>query len=70
MTDLKNIIAQNIKARRDATGLKQEAFAAEVGATQKSLSHYEKARCLPTIDRLISIARYTGVTVDWLLQEH
>ena len=48
-------------------GISQEKLAEEINVTQASISLYENGSNIPT-DALISIARYFGVTLEYLLR--
>lgn len=52
---------------RHRFGISQEKLAEEINVTQASVSLYENGSNIP-IDALISIARYFGVTLDYLLR--
>ena len=52
---------------RHKFGISQEKLAEEINATQASVSLYENGSNIP-VDALISIARYFGVTLEYLLR--
>lgn len=56
-----------LKALRKAKGIGQEELAQAIGVQRASVSQYENSGTYPTVDRLIRIARYFGVTTDYLL---
>ena len=67
---INRIIGQNIKSDRKGTGLTQEKYAEMVGCSQKSVQHYEVGRVTPSVELLHNIAKKSGKTVDWFLNEH
>lgn len=49
--------------------ISQSMLARKIGTTQKSISNYEKAYCLPPAHVLAALAECFGLTMDELLQE-
>lgn len=60
-------LPQRIRERRKELGLKQGDLAAEIGATQATISSYESGETSPTADMLVAIARVLRTSPDWLL---
>lgn len=58
---------ENIRTLRMARGLSQVDFAARVGVTKQCASNWENDNVLPSIEMLIKLADFFGVTTDYLL---
>ncbi len=69
MNNLASIIGKNVVALRKARGLTQQELAEEIHYSDKSISKWELGYAAPSVDILIDIARFFGVTVDYLLTE-
>ena len=69
MNNLASIIGKNVAALRKARGLTQQELAEEIHYSDKSISKWELGYAAPSVDILIDIARFFGVTVDYLLTE-
>jgi transcriptional regulator with XRE-family HTH domain len=54
---------------RKREGLSQEALAEMLGVSRQAVSRWEQGTALPDGGKLLSCARYFGVSVDWLLDE-
>ena len=52
----RRVVAANIKQRRKALGLTQEALAQEAGISSQHLSKIERCACSPTMDTMVRIA--------------
>lgn len=61
--------ATRLKSLRDELGLSQAKLAKEIGATQKAIDFWEKGINEPKASYIISLARFFGVTTDYLLGE-
>ena len=57
----------NLKKLRKARNLTQQELGAKIGLSKAVVSKYENGIGYPTFDVLIQIARYFGVTTDYLL---
>ena len=55
-----------LRLLREEKELKQETVARDLGISRSSLSTYEKG-LTPSIDNAISLARYYGVSLDYIL---
>lgn len=60
-------LGTNIRALRKAKGLTLEEVGNAVGIKRASVSAWESSDTRPDLDRLVSLARLFGVTVDYLL---
>ena len=57
---------ERLKALREDAGLSQRALAKELGLGNTTISAWESNQIPPTLPRLILIAQYFGVTIDFL----
>ena len=57
----------NLKALRTARGLTQKELGERVGLSKAVVSKYENALGYHTLDMVVTIADYFGVTTDFLL---
>ena len=69
----KNIIMENkstfgekLKELRLERGLGQVALAKELDVGKSVISLWELNKCEPTLSKLIAIAKFFGVSIDWL----
>ena len=58
---------ENLKRLRQARGLTQQELGSRVGLSKAVVSKYENALGYPTLDTLITLAAYFGVTTDYRL---
>ncbi len=70
ITEIRQNIAVNISAMRNAAGLTQAQFAERLNYTDKAISKWERGESVPDIAVLWQIADMFGVTVDWLISDH
>lgn len=61
-----SLFHERFKALRDVSGKTQAKIAEDLGMTPQALSYYANGR-EPSYDTLIAIAKYFGVTTDYLL---
>ncbi|MTI80314.1 MAG: helix-turn-helix transcriptional regulator [Firmicutes bacterium] len=61
-------VNRRIKLLRNITGLKQKEFSEAIGISQGNLSEMERNKFKPSIDTIISISRYFGISTEWLLK--
>ena len=59
-------IGNNICKLRVARGLTQESLGMKIGLTPSAISNIEKSASYPSIDTLIKLAEFFGVTLDYL----
>ena len=62
-------VAANIKQRRKALGLTQEALAQEAGISSQHLSKIERCACSPTMDTMVRIALSLDTTPAALFED-
>lgn len=58
---------ENLKTLRTARGLTQKELGDRVGLSKAVISKYENALGYPTLDMVITLASFFGVTTDHLL---
>ncbi len=61
------MLSENIRLLRQAKGLSQVDLSKELGVTKQCVSNWENDNVVPSIEMLIKIAEYFGVTTDYLL---
>jgi len=67
----KSIVAENIKAARDAKGLKQREVAVALGMDSISVSRWERGKSLPDpVATMPRLAELLGVDVGWIYTDH
>lgn len=52
---------------RRERGLSQEELANQVGVSRQAVQKWESGTSQPTLEKLTALARYFGVTLDWLV---
>lgn len=69
---LKNCLARNLRCLRMSRSpcLSQKTLARKLGVTQKSISRYENANCLPPAHVLVALAEEFGLATDELFMEN
>ena len=65
---MRNGFAKNLKDLRKLCALSQAQLAERLSVTVKTLSHWETAYSEPSIQQILAIAEYFGITVDELLK--
>ena len=70
MSDLKQIVANNIIKLRKEKKLTQAEFANKLNYSDKAVSKWERAESTPDIIVLKQISDLFGISVDYLLNEH
>lgn len=58
---------ENIKRLRLQYGMNQVEFAQKMGVSKQCVSNWENDNVLPSIEMLVKLADYFGVTTDCLL---
>ncbi|HEH9732246.1 TPA: LexA family transcriptional regulator [Pasteurella multocida] len=64
--DVDNVIGFSERLRILIGNKSGRAFAKEVGISYSTLHNYLSGLSLPTLDNLISLAKYAGVSIEWL----
>ena len=70
MQNLALTVGKNLSALRKAKGLTQQELAQQINYSDKSLSKWELGYALPSVDVLLDIANFYGVSIDYLTKEH
>lgn len=55
-----------LQEARMKTGLSTNRVSDIIGISQSTISRYENARVVPTVDRLYAMAKLYGCSMDWL----
>jgi len=61
-------LSQNIKYLREERQVTQEKLARIIGKKKSVIGAYEKGQAEPTVDNLIRISNYFGISIDNLIQ--
>ena len=56
-----------LKKARSKKGLSQLKVAMDLSITREALSYYENGKRSPDVDMLVKLARYFGVSVDYII---
>ncbi len=70
MSDIKDIIAENIINLRKASGMTQAEMGDLLNYSDKAISKWERGGSTPDISNLKSVADLFNVTVDYLITPH
>ena len=63
----KKTLPQRLRKLRESQNLSLSDVAAEVGVTKQAVAYYETGGMVPTVPRLVALAAFYGVTLDWLI---
>lgn len=61
-----NIFCERLKELRTERGLGQVQLARELDVGKSIISLWEQGKCEPTLSKLIAMARFFGVSIDYL----
>lgn len=61
------MFSENLKKLRTNKGLSQEQLSEIIDVSRQSISKYESGVAQPSFDKLIAIAKYFDVSIDFLL---
>lgn len=61
------MLGQVIRRLRIERGIKQEELGRRVGVSKQSVSNWENDNIMPSIELLVRLADYFGVSTDYLL---
>ena len=61
------IFAERLKDLRNEKGISLKYLAKEIGVTDMAISRWENEQRIPNIENLASLAKYFGVSTDYLL---
>lgn len=59
--------AQRLRRLRERQGKSRVVLSQLCGLPSTAIRRYERGECKPTLDSLIAIADYFGVSIDYLL---
>ena len=62
-----NVFGKNLKQLRELTKVGQVQLAKELGVSKGIISMWENGLREPTMSSLISLAKYFGVSIDYLV---
>jgi len=57
----------NLRSKRTEKGLSQESLGALIGVGRTAINNYEKGVSEPSLDKLSSISKVLGTSLDWLV---
>jgi len=61
------ILAEKLRAERIKKGVSEAEVAKAIGVSQSFIAHCERGRKTPSTAVLVDLAKYYGVTTDYLL---
>ncbi len=61
-------VGKNIKELRKSKGITATFVAQNIGVTSSVLSEIERGKSNPTLDKLVALSDFFGVTTDYLLK--
>ena len=65
------MLDKRLRELRQGRGLNQEELGRRVGASKQSVSNWENGNIMPSVDILVRLADFFGVSTDYLLgREH
>lgn len=70
MDEIKRILAKNLSILRKSKNITQSQLAKELNYSDKSVSKWENGDTVPDISVLNQIAKFYGVTVDFLITDN
>ena len=59
--------SKRLKELRNEDGITQQTLANAIGTTSDCIGFWENGRSEPSISEIIALAKYFGVTTDYLL---
>lgn len=66
--DTKNDFGKRLKYQRAMFNISQEKLAEIIGCSTQYIYQIESGKCKPSIDTLLSLSDYFGVSIDYLLK--
>ena len=63
-------MGEKMQKLRKQKNWSQETLAEKLGVSRQAVSLWERGESMPEIDKLIPLANYLGVTVDFLLTDY
>lgn len=62
-----NVFARNLRKLMERKDITQEELAKKAGCSRQAVSQYMDGSSVPNVDKLLGIADYFGVSIDYLL---
>jgi transcriptional regulator with XRE-family HTH domain len=62
-------LSEKLYELRKKGGLSQEQLSEQLGVSRQAISKWESGKAIPESDTLISISKYFGVSLDFLMKE-
>lgn len=62
------MLSEKIRELRRKEGLSQEELAERVDVSRQAVSKWELGSAVPTADKLVELADFFGVSLDWLMR--
>lgn len=63
---MENVFGERLRALRQEKGIGQVRLAKELDVGKSIISLWEIGRCEPTLSKLVAIAQYFQVSIDYL----
>ncbi len=63
---MEKVFAERLKGLRQEKGIGQVQLAKELDVGKSIISLWELGQCEPTLSKLVAIAKFFGVTIDYL----
>ena len=63
----KSLFPDRLRQIREAGGITMRCIEAETGIARQTLSAFERGERLPDFEKLMLLAAFHGVSVDWLV---
>lgn len=63
---MKEVFSERLRELRQERGLGQVQLAKELDVGKSVISLWELGKCEPTLSKLIAMARFFGVSIDYL----
>ena len=63
---METVFAERLKALREEKGLGQVELAKQLDVGKSIVSLWELGKCEPTLGKLVAMAKFFGVTIDYL----
>lgn len=63
------MLSEKIRELRKRSGLSQEALAECIDVSRQAVSKWELGSAVPTADKLVELADFFGVSLDFLMRE-
>lgn len=64
------MLSEKIREMRRRSGLSQEELAEKLNVSRQAISKWELGSAVPTADKLVDIADFFGVSLDFLMREN